>query len=214
MPAKPWLQSRRSCRRPARRCRAAAATEFERLEVVEVRRDFEAHVLERTDVVERVDARARTRARCATPRGRQRRERECLRIELVGGAEELRLAPHDRLLAEPHPEPARRGSRRRRRAPSARTRPGLRVEPGELALVVVRVEVLEIWLDSGGRLRRHEEAVRNRAPAPGVGHLRPQRQRRTSCSAPSRAAARVDLGRWAATDRARRSRSRSRRRCP
>ena len=86
--------------------RLAAAAEVGGLEVVEVDGQLEPHVLERADVVERPDAAHRPQRDARLLEARQRREREVLRVELVGGAEQLRLAPHDVLLADADPEPA------------------------------------------------------------------------------------------------------------
>ena len=65
-----------------------------------------AHVLERADVVERVHDARRPQRDARLLEGGQRGQRQVLRVELVGGAEELRLAPDDVLEAEPHPQPA------------------------------------------------------------------------------------------------------------
>ena len=65
---------------------------------------LEPHVLERADLVERPDgAQGPERDARLLERG-QRREREILGVELVGGAEQLGLAPHDALLAQAQPE--------------------------------------------------------------------------------------------------------------
>ena len=83
----------------------AAASEVDRLEVVEVHRELEAHVLERPDVVERPDPADRPERDPALLEARKRRERDVDGIELIGGAEELGLPPDDVLLAGPDPEP-------------------------------------------------------------------------------------------------------------
>ena len=106
-----------------RRVGLAAATEVGGLEVVDVDGELEAHVLELADVVERPGAARGPEPDARLLEVRQRREREVLRIELVGVAEQLGLAPHDRLLADAQPQPALEAPRCRRRPPSAPSRP-------------------------------------------------------------------------------------------
>ena len=84
----------------------AAGAEVRRLVAVEVEGELGAHVLQRTDVVQGVDEAPGEERDARLLEARERGEREVLRVELVGGAEELRLAPHDVLEAEAPPEAA------------------------------------------------------------------------------------------------------------
>jgi hypothetical protein len=88
------------------RVRLSARAEVRRLELVEVERQLETHVLERAHVVERVDEARRPQGDARLLEARQRGQGEVLGVELVRGAEELRLAPDDVLQAEAHPQAA------------------------------------------------------------------------------------------------------------
>ena len=82
----------------------AAGAEVVRLVLVEVGRHLDPHVLERADVVEREHRAARPQRDACLLEVAEGHEREVDRVELVGRAEQLRLAPDDALLAETQPQ--------------------------------------------------------------------------------------------------------------
>ena len=105
-PEDPVVEGRgRNIASPWDRVGLPAGAQVGRLHLVEVHREFEPNILERTHVVERVDEARRVRRDTRLLETRKRGQAEVLRVELVGGAEQLRLAPDDLLEPEPHPEP-------------------------------------------------------------------------------------------------------------
>jgi hypothetical protein len=147
----------------------AAAADIGGLEAVEVGGHLDAHVLGGADVVEGPDAADRPQRDARLLEARQRRQREVLRVELVGGAEQLGLAPHDALTAGAQPQPA---------VEELHVDvgflelllPALAVAavPGQLALLEVLARVVEPALVARPALEaraRVEDALRAEAPA-------------------------------------------------